>query len=165
MEEQEPAFVLPDVFDANEGVIHAAEPVFGSFGGVPAFYGPIRTIKCFEDNSVIAERVREPGEGAVLVVDGGGSMRCALLGDNLASAAIENGWAGVVIYGCLRDVDEIAEMPLGIQALAPHPQKSVKRGVGDRDMVVRFAGLTFAPDAWLYADANGIGVSAVELNI
>jgi len=114
---------------------------------------------------VLAERVREPGAGAVLVVDGGGSMRCALLGDNLALAAIENGWAGMVIYGCVRDVDEIAEMPLGIQALAPHPQKSVKRGVGDRDVVVRFAGLTFAPDAWLYADANGIGVAPKELEL
>lgn len=161
----DPAFVLPDLFDANEGVIVAAEPLFGSFGGVSAFCGPIRTIKCFEDNSVVAERVREPGEGAVLVVDGGGSMRCALLGDNLATAAVENGWSGVVIYGCLRDVDEIAEMPLGIQALAPHPQKSVKRGVGDRDVVVKFAGVTFAPDAWLYADINGIGVSPVELTL
>jgi len=160
-----PDFVLPDLFDAHEGVIQAAEPVFGGFGGVSAFCGPIRTIKCFEDNSVLAERVREPGAGAVLVVDGGGSMRCALLGDNLALAAIENGWAGMVICGCVRDVDEIAEMPLGIQALAPHPQKSVKRGVGDRDVVVRFAGLTFAPDAWLYADANGIGVAPKELEL
>ena len=161
----QPLFVLPDLFDANEGIIVAAEPLFGGFGGVSAFYGQIRTIKCFEDNSLVAERVREPGEGAVLVVDGGGSMRCALLGDNLAAAAAANGWAGILIYGCLRDVDEIADMALGIQALAPHPQKSEKRGVGERDVIVRFAGLTFAPDAWLYADANGIGVSPVALQL
>lgn len=160
-----PDFVLPDLFDANEGVIVAADPVFASFGGVPAFYGPIRTIKCFEDNSLVAERVREPGDGAVLVVDGGGSKRCALLGDNLAAAAVENGWAGVLIYGCLRDVDELAAMALGVQALGAHPQRSVKRGGGERDQVVRFAGLTFAPDAWLYADANGVGVSPVELSM
>ena len=99
----------------------------------------------------------------MLVVDGGGSMRCALLGDNLAAAAVENGWSGIVIYGCLRDVDELATMALGVQALASHPQKSVKRGLGERDVVLRFAGLTFAPDAWLYADANGIGVAPVKL--
>ena len=156
-------FVLPDLFDDHEGVIIAADPLFSSYGGEAAFCGPIRTIKCFEDNSLVAERVREPGEGAVLVVDGGGSMRCALLGDNLAAAAIENGWSGVVINGCLRDVDLIATMALGVQALGAHPQRSVKQGVGERDCVVRFAGLSFAPDAWLYADRNGIGVSAVAL--
>lgn len=159
------AFVLPDLFDANEGVIVAADPLFKGYGGVPAFCGPIRTIKCFEDNSLVAERVREPGEGAVLVVDGGGSMRCALLGDNLAALAVENGWAGIVIYGCLRDVDEVATMALGVQALGAHPQKSVKQGIGERDLVVRFAGLTFAPDGWLYADVNGIGVSPVRLSL
>lgn len=158
-----PAFVLPDLFDANEGIIVAADPIFRSYGGVPAFSGPIRTIKCYEDNSLVAERVREPGDGAVLVVDGGGSMRCALLGDNLGAAAVENGWSGIVIYGCLRDVDELATMALGVQALASHPQKSVKRGLGERDVVLRFAGLTFAPDAWIYADANGIGVAPVKL--
>ncbi len=158
-----PDFVLPDLFDANEGIIVAADPIFRSYGGVPAFCGPIRTIKCFEDNSLVADRVREPGDGAVLVVDGGGSLRCALLGDNLAAAAVENGWSGIVIYGCLRDVDAVATMALGVQALASHPQKSVKRGVGERDVVLRFAGVTFAPDAWLYADVNGIGVAPLKL--
>jgi len=161
----DPTFVLPDLFDANEGVLIAADPVFRSFGGVPAFAGPIRTIKCFEDNSLVADRVMEPGDGAVLVVDGGGSLRCALLGDNLASAAIDNGWAGIVIYGCVRDVDEIAVMPLGVQALAAHPQRSVKQGSGERDVPVRFAGLTFAPDAWLYADHNGLAVAPVALSV
>ena len=159
------SFVLPDLFDANEGVIIAADPLFRGYGGVSAFFGPIRTIKCFEDNSLVAQRVREPGEGCVLVVDGGASMRCALLGDNLAALAVENGWAGVIINGCLRDVDEIATMNLGIQALGAHPQKSVKQDVGERDVVVRFAGLSFAPDAWIYADVNGIGVSPIELNL
>lgn len=159
------SFVLPDLFDANEGVLSAAEPLFADFGGNSAFHGPIRTIKCHEDNSLVAQRVREPGGGAVLVVDGGGSQRCALLGDNLAAAAVDNGWAGIVLFGCVRDVAELATMALGIKALAAHPQRSVKRDIGERDVVVRFAGLSFAPDAWLYADANGIGVAPLELQL
>ena len=164
-QEAEASFVLPDLFDANEGVIVAADPVFASFGGRAASCGPIRTIKCFEDNSLVAERVREPGEGGVLVVDGGGSLRCALLGDNLAQAAVDNGWSGILIYGCVRDVVELAAMPIGIHALGRHPQRSVKRGGGERDAVLRFAGVTFAPDAWLYADPNGVGVAPVALEL
>lgn len=158
-----PAFVLPDLCDAHPDVIRVAEPLFATFGGRPAFGGPIRTIKCFEDNSLVAERVREPGDGAVLVVDGGGSRRCALVGDNLAGLAAENGWAGMVVYGCVRDVDELAVIDLGLQALAAHPLRSTKRGEGQRDVVVDFAGVRFVPDQYVYADRNGLVVSPVDL--
>ena len=100
-------FSLPDLFDANEGILVAAMPVFSSFGGADAFCGQIRTIKCHEDNSLVAERLREAGDGAVMVVDGGASLRCALLGDNLAAIAADNGWAGILINGCVRDLPEL----------------------------------------------------------
>lgn len=158
-------FSLPDLFDDNEGLLSAADSIFHDFGGKSAFAGPIRTVKCHEDNSFVANRLREPGEGGVLVVDGGGSLRCALVGDNLAAAAIENGWAGIVVYGCVRDVNELAAMPLGVKALASNPQRSTKRDVGERDVVLRFAGIRFVPDAWLYADANGVGVTPMELSL
>src|SRR6056297_1783215 len=127
-----PAFVLPDLCDAHADVVRVAEPLFRSFGGRAAFGGPIRTVKCFEDNSLVAERLREPGDGAVLVVDGGGSSRCALVGDNLAQAASDNGWAGVLVYGCVRDVDELAAIDVGIQAMGSNPLRSIKRGEGLR---------------------------------
>lgn len=158
-----PAFLVPDLCDAHPDLVRVAEPIFTGFGGVAAFGGPIRTVKCFEDNSVVAERVREPGEGAVLVVDGGGSLRCALVGDNLAAAARDSGWAGLVVFGCVRDVDELAAIEVGIQALASHPMRSVKRDQGLRDVAVDFAGLRFVPDQFLYADNNGIIIAPVDL--
>jgi regulator of ribonuclease activity A len=158
-----PIFVVPDLCDAHPDLVRVAEPIFSGFGGVATFAGPIRTIKCFEDNSLVAKRVREPGEGAVLLVDGGGSLRCALVGDNLARLAMENGWSGIVVYGCVRDVDELADIQVGIQALASHPMRSVKRDEGLRDVAVDFAGLRFVPDQFLYADNNGIVIAPVDL--
>lgn len=158
-----PAFALPDLCDAHADIVRVAAPVFRGFGGRRAFGGPIRTIKCFEDNSIIAERVREAGDGAVLVVDGGGSLRCALVGDNLARLAGENGWAGVLVYGCVRDVDELLRIDVGIQALASHPLRSIKRGEGLCDVVVDFAGLRFMPDQYVYCDDNGVIVAPVNL--
>jgi regulator of ribonuclease activity A len=160
---QSPAFSLPDLCDLHGDLVRAAEPVFTSYGGRPAFGGPIRTIKCFEDNSLVAERVREPGDGSVLVVDGGGSRRCALVGDNLARLASDNGWAGILVNGCVRDVDEIAVIDLGVQALAAHPIRSIKRGEGQRDLVVGFAGLWFVPGQYVYCDRNGVVVTADAL--
>ena len=156
-------FALPDLCDANADIVRVAEPVFRSFGGRAAFGGPIETIKCFEDNSLVAERVDEPGEGRVLVVDGGGSRRCALVGDNLAAKASANGWAGIVVYGCVRDVDELANIDVGVQALGAHPLRSVKAGVGTRDLVLHFAGASFVPGQFCYADNNGVLVSPVDL--
>ncbi|GKW48108.1 ribonuclease E activity regulator RraA [Halomonas sp. NCCP-2165] len=157
-----PQIVTPDICDAHPEV-RVLDPLFVNFGGREAFHGPIRTVKCFEDNSLVKQAVAEPGEGAVLVVDAGGSSRCAMLGDMLAEQAADNGWAGVVMYGCVRDVDVLAETELGIQALGAHPRKSEKRGEGSRDIPVTFAGVTLAPGQWLYADNNGILVAEAEL--
>jgi len=157
------AIVLPDLCDAHGDLVRVAEPIFVSFGGRRSYGGIIETIKCFEDNSLVAERVNEPGHGRVLVVDGGGSKRCALVGDNLAGRASENGWLGIVVFGCVRDVDELAQIELGVHALAAHPLRSVKRGVGERGVVLKFAGVDFVPGAYLYADSNGIVVAPVAL--
>ncbi|MBF8224338.1 MULTISPECIES: ribonuclease E activity regulator RraA [Halomonadaceae] len=157
-----PQIVTPDICDAHPEV-RVLDPLFVNFGGREAFFGPIRTVKCFEDNSLVKQAVAEPGEGAVLVVDAGGSSRCAMLGDMLAEQAADNGWAGVVMYGCVRDVDVLAETELGIQALGAHPRKSEKRGEGVRDIPVTFAGVTLSPGEWLYADNNGILVAEAEL--
>ncbi|MDF9435631.1 ribonuclease E activity regulator RraA [Chromohalobacter israelensis] len=156
--------VTPDICDAYPDV-KVLEPLFLNLGGPDAFYGPVRTVKCFEDNSRVKEAVGEPGDGAVLVVDGGGSLRCALLGDMLAAKAADNGWAGVVVYGCVRDVDVLNDTALGVQAIGTHPRRSEKRGEGQRDVTVTFAGVTIAPGQWLYADNNGIVVASEELTL
>ena len=157
------AIVLPDLCDAHGDIVRVAEPTFVSFGGRDSYGGVIETIKCFEDNSLIAERVNEPGKDRVLVVDGGGSKRCALVGDNLARLAATNGWQGIIVFGCVRDVVELARMDLGVHALAAHPIRSVKRGVGERDRVVTFAGVSFTPGQYVYADPNGIIVAPTPL--
>lgn len=157
------AIVLPDLCDAHGDIVRVADPVFASFGGRRSYGGIIETIKCFEDNSLVAERVNELGLGRVLVVDGGGSKRCALLGDNLARQASVNGWQGIVVFGCVRDVDELAQIELGIHAVAAHPLRSVKRGIGERGVVLTFAGVDFVPGAYVYADANGVVVAPVAL--
>ena len=156
--------VTPDICDASPDV-KVLEPLFLNLGGPDAFYGPVRTVKCFEDNSRVKEAVGEPGDGAVLVVDGGGSLRCALLGDMLAAKAADNGWAGIVVYGCVRDVDVLNDTALGVQAIGTHPRRSEKRGEGQRDVTVTFAGVTIAPGQWLYADNNGIVVASEELTL
>lgn len=153
----------PDLCDAFPTQIKVAEPIFRNYGGRDFFGGRIVTIKCFEDNSKVRELVATPGHGKVLVIDGGGSLRCALLGDQLAQKAVENGWEGIVINGCLRDVQIIATLDLGVQALASHPRKTRKRGLGDIGVAVTFAGLSFEPGEWLYADANGVLVAGCSL--
>jgi regulator of ribonuclease activity A len=139
--------------------IQVCEPVFAAFGGRAAFSGPITTLKVFEDNSLVRDAVGRPGEGRVLVVDGGGSLRCSLLGGNLAVAAATNGWAGVVINGCVRDVAELAAQPIGVRALAVFPRKS-ERGLhsGQAGIPVLFAGVVFREGEWLCADADGVVV-------
>ena len=136
---------------------------FRDFGGQRAFHGAIATVKLFEDNALVRSILETPGAGRVLVVDGGGSMRCALLGDQLAELAVRNGWAGVVVHGCIRDSEAIGQLPLGVKALATHPLKSIKRGEGQREIPVRFAGVQFRPGAWLYADGDGLIVSEQPL--
>lgn len=143
--------------------LRVAAPIFRAYGGRLAFGGEVVTLKVFEDNARVREVLGEPGEGKVLVIDGEGSLRCALLGDQLGELAEKNAWAGVVIYGCLRDSAEIATQDIGVRALATHPKKTVKRGSGERDVPVTFAGITIRPGEWLYADADGILVAARAL--
>ena len=156
-------FVLPDLCDQYGDSLRVLSPMLKNFGGNNCFHGKISTIKCHEDNSFVADAVREEGDGSVLVVDGGGSLRCALLGDNLAAIAASNSWAGIIVFGCVRDVVALKDISLGIQAIAPHPMKSVKRQVGLRDVEVSFGGVSFIPGQYVYADDNGVIVSEAEL--
>ena len=152
-----------DLCDTYSDSLDIAEPIFQNFGGNTHFEGPISTIKTFEDNSLVRAAVEQPGNGRVLVVDAGGSMRCAMFGDNLAELAVKNAWAGVIMYGCIRDSAAIGKMPLGLKALATHPLKSIKANYGQTDVPVHFAGLTFRPGEFLYADHDGIVVSETKL--
>ncbi|WP_445364545.1 ribonuclease E activity regulator RraA [Microbulbifer sp. ANSA003] len=153
----------PDLCDAYPDEVRVVDPMFINYGGRDRFGGQIVTIKCFEDNSLVRELVAEPGQGKVLVVDAGGSMRRACLGDMLAEKAVANGWEGILMYGCIRDVDEIAELDLGVQALGSHPMKTEKKGIGERDLAVSFAGVDFRPGEYLYADNNGVIVAGKAL--
>ena len=148
-----------DLSDAHPQA-QVAEPIFNDFGGELAFHGPIKTLKVFEDNAQVRALPETPGQGRVLVVDGGGSTRCALVGGQLGELAVKNDWAGLVVYGYVRDSEELAGQAVGIKALGAHPRKSEKglhSAVADK--VLNFAGVTFKPGAWLYADADGIVVA------
>jgi len=158
-------YITPDLCDAYPDLVQVVEPMFSNFGGRDSFGGEIVTVKCFEDNSRVKELAELNGSGKVMVVDGGGSLRCALLGDMIAERAAHNGWQGVVIYGCVRDVDMLAQTDLGVQALASHPLRSNRRGAGDLDLAVTFAGITFRPGEFVYADNNGIIVSPSPLEM
>lgn len=161
------SFATCDLCDAHKsdssGRFQVLPPVFRDFGGIPKFSGPIVTVKCFEDNSLVKAAVDSPGEGRVLVVDGGSSLRRALLGGNLAAAAAKNGWSGVVIDGCVRDVAELAQCSTGIRALAAMPLPTDKRQEGQRDVVVQIQGAWIRPGDWLYADEDGMVVMAPPL--
>lgn len=136
---------------------------FNSYGGESSFSGEIVTVKIFEDNQLIRDQVTSDGKGKVLVVDGGASMRRALLGDMLAAKAIENGWGGIIINGCIRDSEDMAYMKLGIMALGTHPLKTVKAGVGHTNVSITFAGLNFEPADFIYVDIDGIVISEKPL--
>lgn len=157
------SWTTPDLCDQHPEVL-VAEPVFRSYGGRIAFAGPAATVKCSEDNSRVRELAATPGQGRVMVVDGGGSLRRALLGDQIAANAVKNGWSGFLVFGCVRDVDALAALPLGVQALASHPMKTEKRGLGEVDVPVAFAGLSLAPGDWIYADANGVIAAKTPLS-
>jgi len=156
-------FATADLCDLHADGLQILDPGFRHFGGRVAFHGPVATVSCFEDNSRVREQLQTPGQGRVLVVDGGGSPRCALLGDRLAQMAIDNGWAGLLIHGMIRDSAVIAEMPLGVMALGTHPKKSEKRGIGQIDIPLRFGGVDFHPGHWLYADSDGLLLSPEAL--
>ena len=153
----------PDLCDQFPDSVQVLAPMLRNYGGTHAFGGEIVTVKCFEDNSLVKEQLGLPGDNKVLVVDGGGSLRRALLGDLIAASAVKNKWSGVIIYGCIRDVDAIGAMPLGVQALNTIPLKTEKRGIGDLNVPVTFGGVTFKPGEFVYADNNGIIVAAKAL--
>ncbi|MEY4575602.1 MAG: hypothetical protein RL701_305 [Pseudomonadota bacterium] len=148
-----------DLYDAHGEALQVALPVFKSFGGRARFSGAIETVRCHEDNSRVKEQLATDGGGRVLVVDGSGSLRCALLGDLIAASAVKYGWAGVIIHGAVRDVDALEKMELGVYALGSVPRKSVRRDEGQVGPVVSFAGVVFEPGAYLYADQTGIVVA------
>ncbi len=152
-----------DLCDLHADRLQVLEPGLRHFGGARAFHGPIATVRCFEDNSRVREMLESAGNGRVLVVDGGGSTRCALLGDLLAQLAIDQGWAGVVVHGMIRDSTVIAGLPIGVMARGTHPCKSRKQGIGEIGTALRFDGVDFHPGDWLYADADGVVISREPL--
>ncbi|HGY5237122.1 TPA: putative 4-hydroxy-4-methyl-2-oxoglutarate aldolase [Aeromonas salmonicida subsp. pectinolytica] len=155
--------LLPDLCDQYGDALQVADPLFHDFGGKPLFYGQAVTLSCYEDNSLVRELVNRPGQGRVMVIDGGGSLRRALLGDQLAIKAAEQGWEGIVIFGAVRDVGTLATLALGVKALAACPVKTEKLGQGELDAVVSFAGVTIHPGDYVYADLNGVLVSTARL--
>lgn len=161
------SFKTPDLCDQYEAElgksVRVVAPMFQRYGGRAAFSGEIVTLKIFEDNTLVREIFNEPGQGKVLVIDGGGSLRCALVGDQLAILAQKNGWEGVVVYGCIRDSADINGIDIGVRALNTHPQKTVKKGIGERDLALTFGGVTFQPGEYLYADEDGVLVANTPL--
>jgi regulator of ribonuclease activity A len=153
-----------DLCDAHKadvsGAFRVLPPVFQPFGGRAHFAGPVSTVKCHEDNTTVKAAVESPGHGRVLVVDGGGSLRRALVGGNLAAAAARNGWVGLVVDGCVRDVAELAQADVGIRALALMPLPTERRQAGQVDVPVLIQGVRVQPGDWLVADADGIVVMA-----
>lgn len=160
-------FKTPDLCDEFETelgkTVRVVAPMFQKYGLRKHFSGQIVTLKLFEDNSLVRAAFDEDGKGKVLVIDGGGSLRCALIGDQIAILAQKNGWEGAIVYGCIRDSADINQLDIGIAALNTHPQKSIKKGVGDRNIAVTFGGVTFTPGEYLYADEDGVLVSSKPL--
>ncbi len=155
-----------DLCDAHSDLLKVAEPIgFKDYGGKKIFHGEIVTLKCFENNPMVRSTLETAGEGKVLVVDGGGSMRCAMLGDMLGGEAFKNKWNGVIVYGCVRDSADLAKIEIGVKALNTHPHKSSKTVMGDKDIPVRFAGVTFIPGEFVYCDEDGIVVSKELLSL
>ena len=157
------AISTADLCDKHIDIIQVANPIFQDFGQVKSFSGKIVTIECFEDNSLVKSTLNEAGENQVLVVDGGASLRCALLGDGLAEAAVRNNWAGIIINGCVRDSGIIAALELGVKAIFTSPVRSVKKNTGKRNNKLHFAGITFIPCEFVYADKDGVIVSPKPL--
>lgn len=157
------AFKTADLCDAHEDQVRVLDLPLRDYGGRIAFHGPVSTVRALEDNSRVREAVAEAGNGRVLVIDGGGSTRRSMLGDNLAAMAVKNGWAGVLVHGVVRDTGAIGQLDLGVKALGTCPRKTDKLGQGLRDVVVEFGGVVIAPGHHLYADEDGVIVSPVPL--
>lgn len=153
-----------DLSDLHPKKVQAAESLFRDFGGRKMFHGEIVTLKLFEDNSFVRKVLEQNGEGKVLVIDGGGSLRCALLGDQLGELAVKNKWNGVLVFGCVRDSEALSQLDLGIKALNTHPLKTEKRNEGQENITVRFAGVDFVPGTFIYADEDGVLVTSERLH-
>lgn len=150
------AIATADIYDERGDELDALGLQLHDIGGVVAFDGPVRTIRCHRDNALVKATLATPGAGAVLVIDGGGSLASALVGDLIAASALANGWAGIIVHGAIRDRAVIGRMPLGVKALGSNPRKSAKAGVGEVDVPVEIAGVVFRPGAHVWADADGI---------
>ena len=161
-------FLTCDLCDIHKndssGAFRVLPPVFKSFGGKAHFAGPAVTIKCFEDNTLVKAALDTAGQGRVLVVDGGASLRRALVGGNLAAAAARNGWAGIVVDGCVRDVAELNACNVGIRAMGLMPLPTEKKNQGEQDIAVMIQGVVVRPGDWVYADDDGVVVSAKPLH-
>ena len=156
------SFSTSDLCDVHPDLV-VLPPVFRDFGGLSSFAGSIETIRVEDDNVLVRAALEEPGAGRVLVIDNGGSLNCALLGDQLAAVGLANGWVGVIVHGCVRDVATLASMPFGVRAIASHPRKSGKRGMGQRGVPLDIGGVALAPGAHAYADVDGIVLSDLPL--
>lgn len=158
-------FTTADLYDKYGDDLKVALPIFKDYGAKRIFHGPISTVKAHEDNSLVRTALEEPGEGRILIVDGDESLRCAMLGDMLAKLGMENGWSGIIVFGCIRDADVIATIDIGVKALNSNPRKSLKQGLGDRDIPVSFAGITFNVGEYVYADTDGVIVSEKKIGM
>jgi regulator of ribonuclease activity A len=157
-------FTTADLCDAHAEGVQVARPIFRDLGGRRAFAGPAETVRVFEDNALIRRLLETEGRGRVLVVDGGGSLRCALVGGRLAALAAEGGWSGIVVYGCVRDSAELGKAGVGVKALALCPQRSAKNGNGEQGVMVTFAGVSCKPGYFVYADEDGLLFAERELS-
>jgi regulator of ribonuclease activity A len=157
--------LLPDLYDIYPNALTLAEPLFSDFGGKKIFYGKIVTVSCFNDNSKVKALVDTDGTGKVMVVDGKASITKALLGDMLAEKAVQNGWQGIVINGCIRDAGTIRTLDLGVKALGCCPIKTEKLGIGDVNIPIAFAGVHFIPGHFIYGDSNGMAISETLLSL
>lgn len=145
--------------------VDVVEPIFSSFGGVSNFYGKVTTVKCFESSGLIAEVLEENGEGRVLVIDGGGAVRRGLIDAELAQLAVDNGWEGIIVYGAVRQIQQLENLDIGIHALAPIPVSADESSTGESDIPVNFGGVTFFPEDYIYADLTGIILSQEPLDL
>ncbi len=158
------SFATSDLYDQHAEIVQVLEAQLRSYGGRSAFCGQIVTVKCYEDNSRVKELLSSPGQGKVLIVDGGGSLRCALLGDLIAGEAARNAWEGVLVYGAVRDVEALARLDLGVYALGSTPRKSVRRSEGQTGLAVAFGTVAFRPGEYVYVDRDGVLVAATALS-
>ncbi|ETK31143.1 MULTISPECIES: ribonuclease E activity regulator RraA [Microbispora] len=159
------SFATADLFDAHGDALGSCTTQFRPYGSRARFCGPVATVRCLEDNALVKQVLGTPGEGRVLVVDGGGSLRTALMGDVIASSAVANGWAGVIVNGAVRDTVALAGLDLGIKALGSNPRRSAKTGLGEVDVPVTFGDVTFRPGQWVYSDEDGVVVSDERLPV